>query len=770
MLRIRPYHAAEKEIIMQGTPGNIFRVLSYGYDIPVYQRKYAWKTEQCKKLWEALSSIHLRTREYTHFMGCIVCYTQDNGRKLIIDGQQRITTFSLLFLALSLYIPNQMNRMGVLGQFIYNPFETDMARQSKLNLNGDDKNAYMELQLLIRQCINNNDGENDSQIDISTTLEELRNRYENTNIINNFMFFRSELSKLNEDNVNELYSNRPESDLLGRFNLMTIDLDRNDDPQIIFETLNSTGVPLSLGDKLRNYILLGVGYNEQPALLREWENIERNTNNIETEGHGLKEFITDYLSIISQDRRNDNEPVLYEQFKEYFKNQYLTQSETKSQATRQFLMDLTKYSTYYHWCKCCNCCKRNDTPNEDINQLLELIFSHSANPVRPLIIELFRLNDVEFRLNNHNELISHADLICCLQSVASYVVRARFVGRKIDLYNCLRSVYSYDDNWYDGFVEKFKYYLSTKTPSDSEFRSSLLSFELYSGQRYEFCRHILAVIERYYNPHETIELKTKIHYENKDVYAITVEHIMPQTLSNEWREYLGENALDIHDKYCDKLCNLTLIGYNTELSNKLFYEKKQHNLGYHNSNIRITRDLCDYDVWNESSLIDRNNKLFDVVCNICPFPNSSFSPRRVDNVKSLNDNPDSFTNVRINGFWFDENYYEIRSYTKIVIRVLNILLQNTDFEPMIVEYSRVNRAICPISELEPDEPYQELEHENLCVRKYKGKFLDIVNAFTSICFLQRLFEYCNIDNGRLRFNLRANSGQTQEFVDPEDIE
>ncbi|HQO78422.1 MAG TPA: DUF262 domain-containing protein, partial [Thermodesulfobacteriota bacterium] len=320
------------------------------YIIPVYQRKYDWKIENCNKLYEDLKKI-IRNKRSSHFFGSIVSQVVPDGSKIeyhIIDGQQRLTTVTLLLLA-----------MG------------NLVKEGRVHTEEDDLNQQILQRFIIAPW-----AKKDDKIKLNpvrgdrSALEKLFGPAEDyergSNLTINYQFFYDQILK-EEVTIDELY------DAIGKLEIISITLDHGDDPQLIFESLNSTGLALQEGDKIRNYILMGMSPKDQEHYYDDfWTKIEKATDN------DVSGFVRDYLSIKTLVTPTINN--VYQAFKRY--------AEEAELPVENLLSDLLRYARYYEKLLTCKSGLNNKRLDDCIYRLkrLEIVVT------RPFFMEVLRLN------------------------------------------------------------------------------------------------------------------------------------------------------------------------------------------------------------------------------------------------------------------------------------------------------------------------------------------------------------------------------------------
>ncbi len=380
--------------------------------IPIYQRNYDWKTEQCKQLFDDVLDVSKTKR--THFLGSIVSIYHDDGddlEYLIIDGQQRLTTLSLLLLALFKIIDNEKLKASVTkeqirDEYLINKYSKD-EKKIRLKPIHSDKNAF-------------------------SALFESKNDYIlNTNITINFQYFYDRILK-NEISIDELFS------AIKRLVIVDIELKRGeDDPQLIFESLNSTGLDLTEADKVRNFVLMKEKSDTQEIFyINYWNKIEKNTN------HRVSDFIRDYLTI--KERKIPNKNKVYLEFKNYTLSNKIK--------IENLLIDLLKYSEYYK--KIIYSCNSQDTVSLLLNKInrLESVVSY------PFIMEVFD--------DQKNKIIDENDVQKILFIVINFVYRRLICDVPSNALNKIfmvmaRDIKKYED-YKENYLEIFKYIMRQK--------------------------------------------------------------------------------------------------------------------------------------------------------------------------------------------------------------------------------------------------------------------------------------------------------------------
>lgn len=548
--------------------------------IPVYQRNYEWKLEQCKQLYDDLVRVSKEKRR-NHFFGSIVSAPVENGgmgHYLIIDGQQRVTTVSLLLLAIANLIyegkvkaTNKKLAQKIVEEYLIDKFAEDEDQKLKLKIAKNDQDNYAKL------------------------FSDNKEIPQNTNLAINYSYFCDRILQ-GELTPDELFQS------ISKLQIINIYLSSDDNPQLIFESLNSTGLDLSEGDKVRNYVLMGLPPALQEKYYKKyWHEIEKNTE------FNVSLFLRDYLSI-----KNQVTPVfsrIYPVFKEY------AQSRPSSEI-EPILEDLLVYSKIYG--------QLLDPKGVSLTlqRSITRLNRFEATVTRPFLMEVLRTSQKE------PEFLPIRVVEKIFILVESYLLRRQVCDISSSALNKIFVTLHRDIMRLDGklndYFNKLNYILLQKTesglfPDDELFLNSLSTKRIYQ-MRPKSKQYIL---ERFEN-RDSKEYKDIWGYLDSKQY--TIEHVMPQTLSAEWRTALGPNYAEIHSKWLDRLANLTLTAYNPDYSNLPFEIKKTMENGYLRSGIAMNLEIAQYDSWNEVTLIHRNDSMMKEALKLWPMVETSYEP------------------------------------------------------------------------------------------------------------------------------------------------
>ena len=546
--------------------------------IPVYQRNYDWKTENCKQLFDDLVRVARNDRR-NHFFGSIVSvYNPDgaNDEFLVIDGQQRLTTVSLLLLAMYNLLKTQavVPAKATLSERIYEEYLVDKWQ---------DEEARIKLKSV----------KND-QIAFNKLFEEESDYVNGSNLTINYNYFRERIQK-EEVTVDELF------DALGCLEIINITLNQDDNPQLIFESLNSTGVALTEGDKIRNYILMGLPTKQQNDFYEKyWNKLEEYTD------YEVSAFVRDYLSVKQQITPAMSR--IYFTFKRYV--------EENNFETEELLKDLLSYVKWY------KILLKGKTSDKNLNACIYRLNHLETTIIRPFLLEVLRLNS-EKKLNMDE--VAEVFLI-----TENYLFRRTICDLPTNGLNKIFLLLHKEIVRYDGteenYVEKFKYALlskkeRTRFPNDDEFIEAFAMRQVYLMNS----KNKIYILEKFEN-YGTLEDKDVYRHIEDGEYSI--EHIMPQHLTPAWSKSLGTDYEEIHDLWLHRIANLTLTAYNSKYSNNPFLEKKNRQDGFIHSGIRMNQLIAQKDNWTLLELKERSRYLMKRALEIWSIPITLFKPAK----------------------------------------------------------------------------------------------------------------------------------------------
>lgn len=557
--------------------------------IPPYQRNYEWTEEQCRIFLEDVKKTcesNLSGVTAEHFFGTVTYFQVESVfgqpcKLVLIDGQQRITTTMLFLIALRDILPEEGIKSFIDSKYLKNnAVQGDVEYKIKLKQVETDWVAYKKIVL----------------------AEDVSEAEKNSAVYRNYRFFYNKLSEYQRDggNLNSIVDKG-----LSRFSVITVQLepDKNawENPQEIFESMNSLGKPLSLADLVRNYLLLGKAPDEQEDLYRRyWLHIEQ-----EIPGR-VSDFIRDYMqgyarrSFVKSTEANSKE--LYSAFKQLF---------ARSDAT--LLRNLSEYSTVYAWV-----IKGEGTGSKEIDREMKDFNTLGVTTAYSFFMWLLKAWK--------DEVFTAQDVADILYVFKIYCMRKRLAGlaageNKVfpTFVNLVEQLADASDKKAEMYKILAKQETNLRLPNDVELQRTLETMNFAS---FRYCKLYLSLIE---------EKITKSRPDQTDE-RLQIEHIMPQTLNDEWKEALGEDWETVHSELLNTIGNLTLIRHNQELGNKPFDKKKE--TYENNAGLQIAKTgITNRDKWDKDAILSRSRWIIQYLLqDVLPIPDAM---RRTNNFKVI---------------------------------------------------------------------------------------------------------------------------------------
>ena len=581
------------------------------FQIPIYQRTYSWGRTHCEKLLEDIITAGENKKSEAYFIGSVVYFqpeivtTTGVPKYLVIDGQQRLTTITLLLTAIREFIKNnadfsleEMSSEEIQDSYLFNAHKKDEDK-FKLLLTKKDKDALIKIL---------------DRVPFDGSIS--RRVYENYN------YFSEEIKF---ENIQKIFN--------GIQKLIIVDTvlePGKDNAQLIFESLNSTGLNLSQADLIRNFIIMGQSKDVQEEIYhKSWypmeqlfgDNIGKMTN-----------FFRDYLTINTNEIPNYDK--VYESFKSYINRLENFNIEDK---VKEFL----KIAGYY----------TNFTLNKETDSDLKSVFNDlkklKVDVSYPLVLILY----IDFK----DELITKEEFISMLRMIESYVFRRAICEVPTNSMNKVFSVFCKDikgDDYINSFRATFHLLKGYKRfPKNEEFIESLKKKSISSRLSY-----FLGKLENHGR-------KEKVKVEE-----YTIEHIMPQTLSPEWKDELGSEWERIHEQKLHTIGNLTLTGYNSEMSNKSFKEKLESSKGFLNSPLKLNESVRSKKKWNEISILEREKELIDKAVEV--FQDFPINEDTLKKYRELTKKYDKKEEYDIKQFEMSDEIFSL--FQKLNQRILNL--------------------------------------------------------------------------------------------------
>lgn len=581
------------------------------FKVPVYQRNYDWSNIECEKLYQDI--LNAFDKGCQHFTGTLVYIDDVNGGSglnevLIIDGQQRITTIYILLKAL--YDASKGVLVSVENEIADVIFNRHCDEKYKVKLK-PVKTDNEQLTYLVKDKIDEMD--------------------RNSNVYKNYVIFKNLIEKSLTDGYDL-------ADILSgikKLEVVEIILDKlqGDQPQKIFESINSTGLELSLADLIRNYLLMDDV--KQDELYEEyWLVIERNVGY-----RNLGDFVINYLN--SQITKSVNSKNAYRLFKEHCESNGLTHEDVLTGLRRT-----SKYYGAFIGEKVCY--------SAEIMKYMNAFNTIKQTTVLPLLFKIFD----DYEENNINE-----ETLCkVLSYLLTYFVRTNACEINKNMAKFMKSLYGrIIDSGYDNYLERFVIFLNDirtndRMPTDKEFKDALMYKPLYTKN---ICKYLLSVIEN----------STKEHI---DVSTLTIEHILPQKENAvAWKKEVGDNYSSVYEVYLHTLGNLTITGHNSELGTRPFAEKKRIIKENSKANI-LNRDVLSAERWNEKTILHRADRLADIL--LCEFEYvdlHSYSDE--NNALAFGVNSDfDFSNTKPSEIVFLGEHTKVTSWADLLVKTITI--------------------------------------------------------------------------------------------------
>lgn len=592
------------------------------FKVPVYQRNYDWSDVQCDKLFQDIMIAH--ERDHKHFVGTIVYIVGLSSSKLeevlIIDGQQRLTTVYVLLKAIYDISKGVSPRVEheIEEVMLNQSHDEDFKDENKIKLK-PVKTDNKQLQLLMSNSLNEMD--------------------RNSNIYKNYVLFNSRI----EEALQAGCELRDILDGIKHLEAVEIVLDKSqdDEPQKIFESINSTGLELGLADLIRNYLLMD-DENQDELYEDYWMKIEKKVGY-----RNLGDFVINYLN--SQISKSVNQKNAYSLFKEH--------CEEKNLSHEDVLKDLKRTSKYYGAFIGID----KNCYHEKIMYYLSAFGSIKQTTVVPLLFKI--LDDYEY------ERIDEKSLCSVLDYLLTYYVRITACEINKNLSKFMKSLYSrvMAENDYNEYFAKFAGFLNDlrandRMPNDEEFRNALIYKPLYKKP---ICKFVLSVIEN----------STK---EQIDVENLTIEHILPQKENAAvWKTEIGKDYKQVYESYLHTLGNLTITGINSELGTKSFLDKKLI-ISEKSKAVILNKDVLSAERWNEDSILKRANSLSEKLIKIFNYEDIHLDKREVRSLYSVNDERD-FSNTKPDGLYFLGEFLKVSSWVDMLTKFIDVAYElNTD--------------------------------------------------------------------------------------------
>ena len=658
------------------------------FKVPVYQRNYDWNNIQCEKLYQDI--MNANKRDHKHFTGTIVYIVGLDGSTLnevlIIDGQQRLTTMYILLKAL--YDAAKGVSVRIEAEIEEVMFNRNCDEKYKLKLK-PVKSDNEQLLLLIKDKTDEMD--------------------RNSNIYKNYITFKNLIEETVTSGLelNDILSGIKKLEMVE----IVLDKSQGDEPQKIFESINSTGLELSLADLIRNYLLMD-DLNQDELYENYWSVIEKNVGY-----RNLGDFVINFLN--SQISKSVNDKNAYRLFKEHCEENNLSHEDV--------LKNLKRTSKYYG-----AFIGETQFYSNEISDYLRAFYTIKQTTVLPFLFRVF--NDYE------DGNIDEVTLCKVLDYLLTYLVRITACEINKNLSKFMKSMYDrFFDGSYDNYYKKFVIFLNdlranNRMPTDSEFEEALIHKSLYKKP---ICKFVLSVIEN----------STKEHI---DITNLTIEHILPQKENAiVWKKEVGDNYNRVYEIYLHTLGNLTITGHNSELGTKSFTDKK--NIICENSKANVlNKEVLSAERWDESSILNRAKVLSNILIDKFNYVEMHSDISETNELSfSVNSGID-FSNTKPEGFSFVGEYTKVASWADLLTKFIS-LVYDLDTE-MLSDLAASDYSI-------PNADRTYISNDERKLRKAKqvdnsGIFFETnLSSNNIISFIKDLLSKMNLDIDDFSFSL-----------------
>ncbi|WP_231191323.1 DUF262 and DUF1524 domain-containing protein [Helicobacter pylori] len=628
--------------------------------IPIYQRLYSWEKEQCKQLWDDIIKIGGNDKMDGHFIGSILyvldSITHSNNALLIIDGQQRLTTITLLLAALRDHLNDEVKRKEIEDHYLINS-DKDGDKKFRLILSESDKDTLLSL------------------ID----KDRRKPSEPSSKIVENFKLFEKWVS--NTDKLETIFKG------LEKLMIVEIALEKGkDDPQLIFESMNSKGIGLTQTDLIRNYIVMETEIEKQEGFYNKyWRAMEEE---FKQDKKWLDRFVRHYLTIKTKIPKINK---VYVALKDYRQKEGI--------GIEDLLKDLQKYCGYF-----CQIVFKKEA-DKDLNKALGFLVDLEMDVIYPLLLELYS--------DYSDGVLSKDDFRSSIALIESYICRRAVCGLGTNSLNKVFPSFTkhiQKDEYFKSLKAHFGYLTEKQRfPNNDEFKDCFITIDFYKFKKNQY------FFERLENFNTKEPVNTK---------GLTIEHIMPQKLTEEWERDLGENFQEIHDKYLHTIGNLTLTGYNNEYSNKSFQEKRDMEKDFKDSPLRLNQSLRDLKSFGEEEIKKRANDLADLALKIWTYP--KLDAETLEKYKPKKDKKEKKV--------YDLSSYKFGSHSRELFDILSKEIKALDekilekFNKMCISYKFDTNfvSIVPLKNgglnLYLNMPFYELQDEKNLAKKAKGNY------------------------------------------------
>lgn len=676
------------ERIVNDVLGNIKQI-----NIPVYQRRYSWRREQLVRFVDDLRMAFANHRD-KYFFGSLILDASSGGLNTVavIDGQQRLTTVSLFLIAIRDMLGQDDEEYDRINEeYLINKFDKVSVAKNRLHSVPGDEEQYIDV-------LRHGAGAAESLF-----LETYAYFYDVLN--QDWLSVTDWLQVLEE-----------------RLQVMNIVVNQDDDAQLIFESLNSTGMSLTESDKIRNYLLMSLHGDKQQEAFDLWRSNERLVPRGE-----LSKFYRHYLSSLAMTSKPIKEAEIYDDYRRYVGG---TESFDR-------LAQLKKENTVAKIYATIANPQQAQFDDPRIKSLLVRIGHLNNDILYPYFLQIFaKFRDGELSANQMTGI---------LQVILAYLARRLFVGIPTTGLNQLfvvldRQVVRYAERNQLDYVQALKLVLTKKVkrnklfPTDAELEAALQTKDYYHIS-YPSLWFILDELNNAEGEHQSL-------FERAQEGTYSVEHIMPQHLTMNWRGALGSEWESIYHDWENRLANLTLTGFNGQMSNKAFLEKRDMPDGYDKSGIKLNQWIAKHDHWSADTMAARENYLFQRALAVWPRPevpdiDESDSDTSWDTLDVILQADPTGTKPAAYSFG-DDHDMPIGSWRGLYNRIVNALW-NTDPTNFFALANSDNSLVQHKDNLVPGKKYRQLGNTDIYVSN-EGS-----NSWNRVSHIKSILEGCGHD-------------------------
>lgn len=751
------------------------------YVIPCYQRSYSWTDKECDALYDDIVSLYQQRKDdesATHFIGSVVCQKLNNSPTsdlFIIDGQQRLTTMYLFYLALLRVAKERAQNASDSDEIDYNEFAKTIANDVISVGNSYKRDTVAKHRFKLSK---------QDQAAMDSLFKGNEDCFVNdSRLTKNYSFFYKKIVNEKYISLNELY------EITDYLVFVRIGLEASDDAQLIFESLNSKGLKLSEGDKIRNFVLMGIAQSEVDDYYENnWLPIEQNCKddlnpkNKKT----LSDFIQYYLTIQSNRSKAPNKGSLYISFKDYISTKCKKQPSDLIQIKVSEMDELRDYSESYKRINSCSYPLYGGGDKElkqqersdlqfNIEQCLKGLSALNYSVHIPFTMECMRLHQLQ--------KISGLELLSVLRLEETFLLRRMVCGIESHglnrLFQDLASSIHHELPS-DGVLNKLESIICSSSsgvnamPNDERFELCLHDNDLLKTRNSSAIKYIL---ERFVNFSDD-------NKPNRELIAITadysIEHIMPQKLNPEWKASLGVNAEAIHSTWLNRLANLTLLPqpFNSENSNNSFNFKCTHEHGFANNLSPLNKEIaaigkCEH--WGPEEMETRAQSLIKKALKLWPYPKYEQNDTPKEQSKVANaailanvfdyclaeEDEDKLIGTKPTGYEFNGQHYDINGWGNLQRQLIPQLFR-INSELIHSSLNDEAQKIKPLkSYLRRPEQFSDLKIDpNLLVKLDHEAWFN-VHGITSVKVkvIKQLFDLLGLDPKELTIHLKRTKSQ-----------